>query len=167
MNSTNMKVAGRHIVWMYSTNKKLRRYVERMVPESSIDFNQGVSPMLLHFLATFGKSPDIADLKQHLGESFDRFIASHHDDITPAAMRSAIHQRISNVLPPSSAAFTIIYGTAASESCSTQAHKVVSMLRHALEGTPAFIVMWHPNAVEDPALRIAAFEAGANMVSSG
>lgn len=36
-----------------------------------------------------------------------------------------------------------------------------------LAGPTAFIVLWHPLAVEDPAMRIAAFKAGVNMVRCG
>ena len=39
----------------------------------------------------------------------------------------------------------------------------LSALRHAA-GAHAFLVLWHPDAVEDPVLRIEAFASGANMV---
>ena len=55
-----------------------------------------------------------------------------------------------------------------SESASSvvcRASRAVAAVRHAA-GPSSFIVLWHPNAVEDPFLRIAAFEGGANMVGS-
>lgn len=43
--------------------------------------------------------------------------------------------------------------------------RTITAVRHAA-GPSAFIVLWHPDAVEDPVLRLAAFEGGANMVGA-
>ena len=55
---------------------------------------------------------------------------------------------------------------ATSESASSVVCRSVAAVRHAA-GPSTFIVLWHPDAVEDPFLRIAAFEGGANMVGAG
>ncbi|KAG1671639.1 hypothetical protein FOA52_006870 [Chlamydomonas sp. UWO 241] len=62
------------------------------------------------------------------------------------------------------APLTLVVSHEPADASATDVAEQVKLLREAA-GRTAFLVLWHPCAIEDPVLRCTAFDSGANMVT--